>query len=40
MEQNRKMTKKEKMILWIAILIGLGIGGLLGIIAYYEQWLG
>lgn len=34
------MTTKEKIHLWIAISIGLGIGGILGIIAYYQQWLG
>lgn len=34
------MTEKEKRNLYIAILIGLGIGGFLGILAYYKQWLG
>lgn len=34
------MTTKEKIHLLIAISIGLGVGGILGVIAYYQQWLG
>lgn len=34
------MTTKEKIRLLIAISIGLGVGGILGVIAYYQQWLG
>lgn len=39
--QNKKeMSSKEKLNIVFATLIGLGIGGVLGIIAYYQQWLG
>ena len=44
MEQNEKakkqLTKKEKINILFATLAGLGAGGVLGIIAYYQQWLG
>lgn len=41
MEQNKKqLSQKEKIKILFAILAGLGIGGVLGIIAYYQQWLG
>lgn len=41
MEQNKKqLSQKEKIKILFATLAGLGIGGVLGIIAYYQQWLG
>lgn len=44
MEQNEKakkqLTNKEKMNILFAMLAGLGVGGILGIIAYYQHWLG
>lgn len=41
MEYNKKiLTQKEKIKVLISSLIGIGIGGILGIIAYYQQWLG
>ena len=41
MEHNEKqLTGKEKMNIIFATLAGLGEGGVLGVIAYYQQWLG
>lgn len=44
MEQNKQTEKqlspKEKLRIVFATLAGLGVGGVLGIIAYYQQWLG
>ena len=44
MEQNEQAKKqlsvKEKINILFATLVGLGIGDVLGIIAYYQQWLG
>ena len=44
MEQNEKIPKrlstKEKANILFAALAGLGAGGVLGMIAYYQQWLG
>lgn len=41
MEQTKKqLSPKEKLHIFFASLAGLGIGGVLGIIAYYQQWLG
>ena len=44
MEQNEQTKKllslKEKLHIVFATLAGLGVGGVLGIIAYYQQWLG
>ena len=41
MEQNKKqLSQKEKIKILFATLVGLGVGGVLGIIAYYQQWLG
>lgn len=44
MEQNEKakkqLTNKEKISILFAMLAGLGVGGILGIIAYYQHWLG
>lgn len=41
MEQNQKqLSTKQKLNILLATLAGLGIGGLLGIVAYYQHWLG
>ena len=41
MEQNQtQLSPKQKLKILFAALAGLGIGGVLGIIAYYQQWLG
>lgn len=41
MEQAKKqLSTKEKLQVFFASLAGLGIGGVLGIIAYYQHWLG
>lgn len=44
MEQNKEIHKqlstKEKIHILFATLAGLGAGGVLGIIAYYQHWLG
>lgn len=44
MEQNetvkRQVSPKENLKILFAALAGLGIGGVLGVIAYYQQWLG
>lgn len=44
MEKNlrnfNELSTKGKFNIIFATLIGLGIGGILGIIAYYQQWLG
>lgn len=38
MEQS--LSTKEKISILFATLAGLGVGGVLGIIAYYQHWLG
>lgn len=41
MEQNKKqLSFKEKISILCATLVGLGIGGVFGIVAYYQHWLG
>ena len=44
MEQNKQTKKqlstKEKLHILFGTLVGLGVGGVLGVIAYYQQWLG
>ncbi len=44
MEQNgqtkKQLSPKEKLRFVFATLAGFGAGGVLGIIAYYQQWLG
>lgn len=41
MERNaKKLSLKEKIIIVCATLTGLGVGAVLGVIAYYQQWLG
>lgn len=37
---QKQLTGKEKMNILFATLAGLGVGGVLGVIAYYRQWLG
>lgn len=40
-EQNKKqLSTKEKLNILFATLAGLGVGGVLGIIAYHQHWLG
>lgn len=34
------LSTKEKVNIICATLFGLGIGSLLGVIAYYQHWLG
>ena len=41
MEQNQKqLSLKQKLNILFATLAGLGSGGLVGIVAYYQHWLG
>lgn len=41
MEQTKKqLSPKDKINILFAVLAGLGIGGILGVVAYYQQWLG
>ena len=44
MEQNKKIPKqlsaKQKLQILFGALAGLGVGGVLGVIAYYQHWLG
>lgn len=44
MEQHEKAKKelspKEKLNILFATLAGLGVGGVFGMIAYYQHWLG
>ena len=44
MEQNEKAKKqlstKQKLNILFATLAGLGVGGVVGIVAYCQQWLG
>ena len=37
---QQQLSLKEKIKILFAALAGLGAGGVLGIIAYYQQWLG
>lgn len=37
---EKQLTGKEKMNIIFATLAGLGVGGVIGVIAYYQQWLG
>ena len=40
-EQTKKqLSPKQKLNILFATLAGLGVGGVLGIIAYYQQWFG
>ena len=44
MKQNgqtqKQLSPKEKIRILFATLAGLGVGGVLGIIAYHQHWLG
>lgn len=44
MEQKKEIQKQlstnEKIHILLAALAGLGAGGVLGIIAYFQHWLG
>lgn len=41
MDQHYKqLSKKQKIHILFGALAGLGVGGVLGIIAYYQHWLG
>lgn len=44
MEQNekgqKKMSPREKMITVAVTLLFAAVGGVLGVIAYYQNWLG
>ena len=39
-QTTKKLSTKEKIGILSATLAGLGVGGVLGVIAYYQQWLG
>lgn len=39
-QRKARLSSKEKLRILSAALAGLGVGGVLGIIAYYQQWLG
>lgn len=41
MEQHKKqLSCRQKLNILLATLAGLGAGGVLGVVAYYQQWLG
>ena len=44
MEQNEESAKqlstKHKLCIMLGTLSGLGVGGALGVIMYYQHWLG
>ena len=44
MEQNKEIPKqlsaKQKLHILFGTLAGLGVGCMLGVIAYYQHWLG
>ena len=39
-QQHKQLSTKQKMHILFGTLAGLGVGGALGIIAYYQHWLG
>jgi len=39
-EAEKQLSPKEKLYILFVTLAGLGVGGVLGIIAYYQHWLG
>ena len=39
-QQYKQLSTKQKMHILFGTLAGLGVGGVLGIIAYYQHWLG
>lgn len=44
MEQNKEipqqLSAKQKLHILFGTLVGLGVGGVFGVIAYYQHWLG
>ncbi len=39
-QTKKKLSTNEKIKILFGTLAGLGVGGVLGVIAYYQQWLG
>lgn len=39
-QQHKQLSTKQKMHILFDTLAGLGVGGLFGVIAYYQHWLG
>lgn len=39
-QQFKQLSAKQKLRIIFCTLAGLGVGGALGIIAYYQHWLG
>lgn len=39
-QEKKQMSLKQKLSILFAALAGLGLGGVLGIAAYYQHWLG
>lgn len=39
-QQYKQLSAKQKLRIIFGTLAGLGVGGVLGIIAYYQHWLG
>ena len=39
-QQHEKLSTKQKIHILFGTLAGLGVGGVIGIIAYYQHWLG
>lgn len=39
-QTKKKLSTNEKIKILFCTLAGLGVGGVLGVIAYYQQWLG
>lgn len=37
---KKQLSPKQKLNILFGTLAGLGVGGVLGIIAYYQHWLG
>lgn len=39
-QTKKKLSTNEQIKILFGTLAGLGVGGVLGVIAYYQQWLG
>lgn len=39
-QQQKQLTTKQKLYNLVGTLVGLGVGGILGIVAYHQHWLG
>lgn len=39
-KEDAKLTSKEKSLLFMVSSLAAGIGAIVGMIAYYQQWLG